>query len=117
MQPVRRVEILHMHNDTKRLQDDLFIPEVRTEELPVWNLNLVDKAKAEVPFDKSKSVFKPWIKDTKASMNLALEYDVLYWKVNRLVKDPDEQVLVFKTIERYFVLFRRWGYYVAKTSG
>jgi hypothetical protein len=55
----------------------------------MFNLNMVDKKKAEKPFDKNKSVFKPWVRDTKASLCRALEYDSLAWKLPRLITDPD----------------------------
>ena len=88
MRPAKRVETLHIHHGSTT-KEDLFIPQVRKEEIPVFNLNLVDKAKAEVPFDKNKSVFKAWVRDTKASQLRALEYDSLRWKLPRLITDPD----------------------------
>ena len=63
MRPTKRVETLHIHNNGST-KEDLFIPSVRKEEIPMFNLNMVDKAKAEKPFDKNKSVFKPWVRDT-----------------------------------------------------
>jgi len=88
MRPARRVETLHIENGSTT-KEDLFIAQVRKEEIPMFNLNTVDKTKAEKPFDKNKSVFKPWVRDTKASLCRALEYDSLHWKLPRLITDPD----------------------------
>lgn len=88
VKPARRVETLHMKNEMGTMED-LFIPQVRLEPLPIFNLNMVDKAKADIPFNKNKSVFKPWVRDTKASLCRALEYDSLNWKLPRLITDPD----------------------------
>ena len=101
MNPARRVETLHIHNGSET-KEDRFIPQVRLDEIPMFNLNMVDKAKAEKPFDKNKSVFKPWVRDTKASLCRALEYDSLYWKLPRLITDPDQLALVYKTLEKNF---------------
>ena len=74
MRPARRVETLHIHT-AGSVTEDIFIPRVRKEDIATYNLNMVDKKKAEKPFDKNKSVFKPWVRDTHASLCRALEYD------------------------------------------
>ena len=63
IKPARKVETIEMKAKSG-LQRGLFVTEARTEELPVWNLTLAEKGKAEVKFDKAKSVFKPWNKDS-----------------------------------------------------
>lgn len=76
VKPARRVETLHIKSSTG-IKEDLFIPQVRLEPIPMFNLSLSDKTKDVKPFDKNKSVFKPWVRDTKASLCRALEYDSL----------------------------------------
>ena len=76
--------------------------EARTEELPVWNLTLAEKGRTEVKFDKAKSVFKPWIKDSQSTLKQALNFDLGCWKVPKLIKDEEELHLVTATISRHF---------------
>ena len=39
-------------------------------------------------FDKEKSVFKHWIKDTPESLGEAARFDFARWKVPNFCKDP-----------------------------
>jgi len=44
----------------------------------------------EREFDRSKSVFKDWKIDTKASLEKGFAEETAYWKVAKFVKDPNE---------------------------
>ena len=86
------------------------IPDVHKEALPAFILPKSVKADKPVPFDKDKSVFKAWSKDTEATLRKALEFDLGYWKAAKFVKDPEDfkacEALIrknFKHLKHMFV--------------
>ena len=80
----------------------LFIPMVRKEDVPVWNLEKAKKGVVEEPFDKDKSVFKPWVKDTPGSLKQVLAHDRKRWKVAKFIKDTEDLKRVNLIINRNF---------------
>lgn len=80
----------------------LFIPEVRTENVPRYSLPLSKEQMMEEPFDHAKSVFKPWIKDTSTSLKLTLDMDLLKWKAPRFVKQQSDLEKVYEVMLENF---------------
>ena len=87
MKPSKRVERYQINNNPP----ELFIPEVRKQNMPVFRLpKAAKKVVKEEPFMKNKSIFKPWLEDTPASLKKVIECDMEQWKVPKFVKDPAE---------------------------
>jgi hypothetical protein len=81
---------------------EYFIPEVRREELPRWKMLDTEKNVYHEPFDKDKTVWRPWISDTPGSLAGALKADLGYWRAHRFVKDPEDMRQVQATLALYF---------------
>ena len=75
---------------------------VRKEDVPVWNLAKAKRGVVEEPFDKDKSVFKPWIKDTPGSLKQVLKHDRQRWKAKKFIKDPEDLKRVNLLVNRHF---------------
>ena len=72
---IERCQLLSDH-DSKTTTEAHFVSDVRKESLPVYLLPKSVKAIEEAPFDRAKSTFKGWVKDTDASVRKALELDL-----------------------------------------
>lgn len=102
MRPRKRVEKYTIVTGGSILREEVFIPEVRHEGMPRWNLARVVHGKVEEPFDRDKSVFKPWLKDTPISLNNALTNDLMYWKGPKFIKDPEDLERVIDLIRKNY---------------
>lgn len=60
------------------------------------------RGKHEVVFDKEKSVFKPWVKDSPKIVRAALTADLDYWKCKKFIRDPDDLAQVTAVISLNF---------------
>lgn len=92
VRPNKRVEKMQIiDKDTKEVVgEEFFIPEMRKEQTPIWKLPKFVRGKHEVVFDKEKSVFKPWIKDSPKIVRAALTADLDYWKCKKFIRDADD---------------------------
>ena len=61
MKPRKRIEKLSWTNKNGETFQEYFVCEMRKEELPKWKLDKHLKQKLVEPFDKEKSMFKPWL--------------------------------------------------------
>ena len=50
-------------------------------------------------FNKDDSVFAPWKEDSNQSLNQAVEADVLYWKIGKVIKDEQDYKDVVKLLK------------------
>jgi len=91
MRPAKRVEkYTVLAPDGSILREESFIPEVRHEELPSFNIRKIIQEKEEETFDRDKTLFKAWIKDTSASLKQCYTNDFSYWKAPKFIKDLDD---------------------------
>lgn len=80
----------------------LFVPEVRKEPIPPFCLPKFENEEVEEPFDRDKSVFKHWVSDNTSILSNACKADMHYWKVNKFVKDIEEQQKCAEVVKGYF---------------
>jgi nicotinic acid phosphoribosyltransferase len=58
-------------------------------------------------FDREESVFKNWVKDTPANLRAAMNFDMGYWKVPKVVKDADDLQDCEKIVQENFVFLKQ----------
>ena len=67
--------------------------EVGIREFPLFKFDFITKKKEKLNmFDKSKSVFKSWKDDTPEFLNAMFKHDYNYSKLNRILKNNEEDV-------------------------
>jgi hypothetical protein len=103
VKPCKRVDRITLKSKTATISDEFFITEVRKQDLPRWTMDKHIKGKQVEVFDKDKSVFKGWIKDSRSSIAASLKLDLSYWRVPRFVKDPEDYRQVVDVISENFV--------------
>ena len=105
MQVRKRVENLTIKSEKgSQIWEHHFIPSVRKEELPAFKLAKYEKeGKKPDPFDKEKSVFKPWVKDNPQILRNAFKIDTGYWKISeKLIKDPSDFANTIEVVRRNY---------------
>lgn len=52
-------------------------------------------------FDKEKSVFRDWREDTPDDLVECMRHDFKHWKLEKFVKDPDDQRDIKNVVESF----------------
>lgn len=76
------------------------VSEARLTPLP--NFQFPAKSVHAIKFDKKRSVFKTWTKDTANSLAMTLKADLGYWRAGRVVKDANDLAAVGRVLEKRF---------------
>jgi len=75
--------------------------------MPVYRLIEPGQVRTKAAFDKDKSVFKLWVKDSPSILKQALERDLGYWKVPKMTaKDPSDYEECVQIISRHFATLK-----------
>ena len=106
MRPTKRVERYQVIDPASKsgkcIREEIFIPEVRQEDLPSYNMKRAIVGKEVEAFDRDKSCFKLWHKDTSKSLEQCYTNDFMYWKAPKFIKDAEDlQRVIDLIIEHY----------------
>lgn len=102
LRPTKRVEKLVFFKGGRRTHQEFFISEVRQKDLPLNQLIDFTKQMTEIPFEKDKSVFKSWVKDSPVVLKKALNFDLGYWKAAKFVRDQTDFKQCCSIIQTHF---------------
>ena len=83
---------------------------------PIIPIERVTKIREGDIFQRWKTIFAPWPTENEPIFRSCIEHDVKYWKVTRLIKDPDDYAAVIRVLLKHSKLLTHLFLYLASKS-